>query len=273
MPPPAPITATGNSTLVDLCEPVFQYLCRLNRAARAALGAPRNTGVTAFFTKSAGGGLAPRGPTLHVNYASVRTEIVSLLNQMQKRAAGDFRLSEQVRQIDLPLKFFIDSYIAESKLPFAAEWNENRLAYEQNELAGDEKLFDVIEETLRDRSSEATERLAVYYVFLGLGFTGPFGKQIELLRKTMNDIAPRIQHLLETDRLSHICPDAYQGVDGTNLIEPESNRLVLVVLLFVCFSVAAVVAFVFLYSQASNALNNALDNVKKHDPQANSTTR
>ena len=35
--------------------------------------------------------------------------------------------------------------ISESSLPFAAQWNQNRLAYERNELAGDEKFFDLLE--------------------------------------------------------------------------------------------------------------------------------
>ena len=40
-------------------------------------------------------------------------------------------------------------FYSESTLPFAAQWNQNRLAYERNELAGDEKFFDLLEETIQ----------------------------------------------------------------------------------------------------------------------------
>lgn len=262
-------TATATSPLLELCEPFFQYLCRLNRAGRlaAASGNTPVSGATALFTKSAEGGFAAAGPRpMAMGAAAARSEILRILQDMARKASGDYRLSEQVRQVELPLKFFADSHIAESRLPFAAEWNNNRLAYDHNELAGDEKFFDIIEETLRDKSAEASERLAVYFQCLGLGFTGAFPNQVELLRKYMNDIAPRIQHLMDRDHLAQVCPEAYRGVDTTNLIPPESNNLVIVGILFGCFLVAAFVAFFTLYSQASRSLKTALEVVEQHDP-------
>jgi type VI protein secretion system component VasF len=264
-------TATATSPLLELCEPFFQYLCRLNRAGRlsAASGGAGGSGATALFSRSSEGGFTPAGPgprPLQMGAAAARSEILRTLQEMARKAASDYRLSEQVRQIELPLKFFADSHIAESKLPFAAEWNNNRLAYDHNELAGDEKFFDIVEETLRDKSAEATERLAVYFQCLGLGFTGAFPNQVELLRKYMNDLTPRVQPLMDKDHLAQVCPEAYRGVDTTNLIPPESNNLVIVGILFACFLVAAFVAFFTLYSQASKSLKTALDVVEQHDP-------
>src|SRR5207249_3023762 len=103
------------------------------------------------------------------------------------------RLASQLKKVELPLTFFVDSLIAESSLPFAAQWNQNRLAYDRNELAGDEKFFDLLDEDLKDQSEEASERLAVFYVCLGLGFSGIYFRQPELLRKNMLTIAPRIR--------------------------------------------------------------------------------
>jgi len=268
MPIAAPTVKTSPSALLDLYEPLFQYLCRLNRIGRiASSGAGGSSGETVFMTRKSGTAAAPAGRGLAVSYETVRSEIVSMLQQIKRESESDYKMKEQVLKLELPVKFFIDSYLVESKLPFAKEWNDNRLAYEQNELAGDEKFFDIVEDTLRDKSSEASERLAVYYVCFGLGFTGAFGNQIELLRKTMNDIAPRVQTLLDSDRLGRFCEEAYAGVDTTNLIEPESNRLALLSIVFACFTLAALVAFIFLYSEASSALNTALDEVKQHDPQ------
>jgi len=115
--------------------------------------------------------------------------------------------------MELPLLFFVDSMIADSSLAFAQQWNQNRLAYDRNELAGDEKFFDLLEETLNDSSEDASERLAVYYTCIGLGFAGIYFKQPEYLRKTMLTIAPRIRHLVEMDQTAKICPEAYTSVD------------------------------------------------------------
>lgn len=265
----ASATATEVPSLLDLCEPLFQYLCRLNRAGRvAAAGNAADGGATALFRKSESGGFASGPRPMQLTCDAAKSEILGIMKDISRASAGDYRLSEQYKEIELPLKFFVDSYISESQLPFAGEWNNNRLAYEHNELAGDEKFFDLVEETLRDKGNEASERLAVYYLCLGLGFTGAFPNQVELLRKYMNDIAPRIQHLMDKDHLAQVCPEAYRGVDTTNLIPPESNSLVIVGILFACFTVAALVAFFILYHEASNSLTQALSVVDQPDTPA-----
>ena len=71
-------------TLLDLCEPLFQYVCKLSRMAKAALGS---------------------------DYAVVRSDIKTIINQMHERALSDPKLSAQVKKIELPLIFFVDSMI------------------------------------------------------------------------------------------------------------------------------------------------------------------
>ena len=68
-------------------------------------------------------------------------------------------------------------------MQFSPQWQKEPLAFERNELAGDEKFFDLLEETLNDSSEEATEQLAVYHICMGLGFTGIYARQPEQLRK------------------------------------------------------------------------------------------
>src|SRR5579859_830230 len=140
-------------TLLQLTEPLFQYVCRLNRIARRGSG-QKSSGDTTFVTLSreaaatAAPMVPPRGANL--DYTVARSEIKALLEDMMSRAATDLRLSMQARKVELPLIFFVDSMIAESRLPFAAEWNQNRLAYDRQELAGDEKFFDLLDETLKE---------------------------------------------------------------------------------------------------------------------------
>ncbi|HEV2394853.1 MAG TPA: DotU family type IV/VI secretion system protein [Verrucomicrobiae bacterium] len=244
-------------TLLELTEPLFQYVCRLNRVGRKSGVAP--TGETTFLTK---GAALPRGVSL--DYAVVRSEIKAIFEDMQQRAASDFRLSSQIKKVELPLLFFVDAIISESGLRFAAQWNQNRLGYERNELAGDEKFFDLLDEDLKDSSDEASERLAVFYVCIGLGFSGIYFRQPELLRKTMFTIAPRIKRWLETDEMAKMCPDAYEGVDTRDLTEPPSRKVLVISMIFLALIFACVASYVWLYHRARADLNDSFAEIAKH---------
>jgi type VI protein secretion system component VasF len=245
-------------TLLELTEPLFQYICRLNRVARKAGGGP--TGDTSFLTKGGGG---PRGISL--DYGVVRSEIKNLFDEMLQKAAKDFRLDSQIKKMHLPLVFFVDALISESSLRFAAQWNQNRLGYEHNELAGDEKFFDLLDEDLKDQSEEASERLAVYYVCIGLGFSGIYFRQPELLRKTMFTIAPRIKRWLEADEMAKICADAYEAVDTRDLTEPPSRKVLVISMIFVCLIVACIASYVWLYSNSKSELTRSFEVILRHD--------
>jgi type VI secretion system protein ImpK len=255
-------------TLLPLTEPLFQYMCRLNRLARRG-SAPKSSGDTSFVTlsreaaKTAVPVVATRGASL--DYTVARSEIKALFEDMMSKAASDMRLSQQMRKVELPLIFFVDSMISESALPFAAEWNQNRMAFDRQELAGDEKFFDLLDETMKDPSDEASERLAVFYTCIGLGFNGIYFRQPEFLRKTMLSIAPRIRHLLEPDQNARICPEAYEAVDTRNLVEPPGTRMALVAMIFVGFTVAVLISYFIMYKQASDSLNHSIDEVIKHE--------
>jgi type VI protein secretion system component VasF len=255
-------------TLLQLTEPLFQYMCRLNRIAKRS-GTPKHGMDTSFVSLSkeaatrAAPVVAPPGASL--DYSVARSEIKALLEDMMSKAANDMRLSQQARKMELPLIFFVDSMISESSLPFANEWNQNRLAYDRQELAGDEKFFDLLEETQKENSEDAAERLAVFYICIGLGFTGIYFKQPEFLRKTMLTIAPRIRHLVENDQNARICPETYTGVDTRNLVEPPSSRMVLVGMIFAGFTLAVLISYFVMYRQASKNLNKSMEEVLRQD--------
>ena len=255
-------------TLLHLTEPIFQYICRLNRIARRGAGQKQGSDTTFVTLSKAAASATPTVPARSANldYTVARSEIKALFEDMMAKSATDMRLSAQARKIELPLIFFVDSMISESRLPFAADWNQNRLAYDRQELAGDEKFFDLLDETMKESGEDAVERLAVFYTCIGLGFTGIYFKQPEFLRKTMLTIAPRIRHLVENDQNARICPEAYEGIDTRNLVEPPSRRMVLVGLVFACFTLAILISYFVLYSQTSKKLGSSISEVVAHRP-------
>jgi type IV/VI secretion system ImpK/VasF family protein len=225
-------------TPLELCEPLFLKVCELNRMAR--LGQSQD-------------------------YLEVRSEIKGLFEDMSQRAGSDGKLAPQFKRLELPLIFFVDSMVASSKLKFADEWHQNRLAKEKyNELAGDDRFFDLLEETINDPSDEASDRLAVFYVCLGLGFVGACLGQPDQLKGYMSKIAPRIRHLVDVDRKSRLCPDAYKA-DTRILTEPPSSRMVLIGIVFVFLVVAVLVVYYAMYAKATDDLDQAIRRIQSHE--------
>ena len=233
-----------SASLITHCEPLFQAVCRLNRIGRMQ-----------------------RGST--IEYTAVRAEIEEHFEVMARTARGDIALGEQYRKVELPLIFFTDSMIAESALPFAPKWNNNRLAFARNERSGDEKFFTLLDETLADTKETADERLAIFYICIGLGFTG--GNQPDFLRKKMQEIAPRVKAYVDADESAFITPASYQHTNLSNLPMPMAASIVplLIVLTGLLFVVVAVNVFTF--HRASAELNQALDAINAHDPAKTAT--
>ena len=216
-------------TLLELCEPFFQYLCRLNRSVRK-------------------GGTHDLG--------QVRTEIKMLFEDIKGKATQDAGLREQYEKMELPLLFFFDFMIKESDLNFAQDWEE--LAIERRELAGDEKFFDLLDETLVDQSNEATERLAVFYTCVGLGFTGIYTNQPEYLRRIMLRCAARLHDIMGPGEFSRICPESYENIDIRDLTEPSSKTLLGIGIALIGLIIVLFITNICLYVWTSRDLHDAM---------------
>lgn len=219
-------------TLLELTEPIFQYICRLNRAARK--------------------GASPDAD-------QIRAEIKGILGEVKARAAAQPGLSEQYNKVELAILGFIDFMIKEAGRPFSKDWKE--LAHERNELAMDEKFFDLLEETLRDPSEAASERLGVYYTCTGLGFTGWYTGQPEFLRKKMLEMSARLRGVMEADRTAKICPEAYDKVNTADLVQPPGRAMVGVGIATLGLLIVVFAASGTLYLQQRSRMNKTLDNI------------
>jgi type VI secretion system protein ImpK len=222
-------------TLLELCEPLFTKVCLLNRLGRK--GASLSSAV---------------------DPEKLRIEIKELFSDIQRRANAEPGLAAQWQKIELPMVFFADSMIAECGLSFSANWNQNRIAYERKELAGDEKFFDMLDNTLKDPSEEATDRLQIFYTCLGLGFTGLYAGQIEYLRRKMLDISQRIRPAMDTDQNTRICPEAYLGVDTRDLVQRPGLSIGAIAVIFLGLSFIVLTVEIYLFRTASLSLLNSL---------------
>jgi type IV/VI secretion system ImpK/VasF family protein len=229
-------------TLLELCEPLFLKVCELNRMAR--LGQ-------------------------HPDYLEVHSDMKGLLEEIQQKASATGKLAAQARKLELPLTFFVDSILSTSKLRFADQWRDNRLAKEKhNELAGDDRFFDMLDETLKDPTDEASERLAVFYVCLGLGFVGGLAGQAEALKGRVTSLLPMVKHLMDVEMKGKLCAEAYNSVDTRRLIEPPASRMVLVAIIFLCLALCVLAVYYGIYAQATDELNDAIDEITQHEGKA-----
>ncbi len=213
-------------TLLEISEPLFQYICRINRSARK-------------------GG--------NYELSVVQSEIKTMLADAKNKALGA-NLTEAWEKIELPLIFFCDFMIKTSALPWAGEWKE--LAFERKEMAGDEKFFDLLDETLKDKSPTANDRLMVFYTCIGLGFTGWYTGQPEHLRRKMKEMAARLQAAGMFTDVQRICGDAYEKVDTRDLIEPPGTKLMGIAIALVGLVIVLFATYVVLYNDSAKALKD-----------------
>jgi len=221
-------------TLLDICEPLFQYICCLNRSVRT-------------------GGIE--------KCTVVETKIDDIFRQMKLTAAARPDLMAGYEKVELPLIFFVDSMIWDSRLPFAKEWP--RIAFERGEKAGDEKFFLMLEDTLKEGEA-AAGRLAVFCTCLGLGFTGIYAGRPDDIRQKMSQCARWMRGMIETNESAMICPDAYK-VDESNHIEPPGVKLAGMGIMLVGLVLVLFIANVCWFRMASKDLGSKVGYVIKWD--------
>ena len=231
-------------TLPELCEPLFQYVCRLTRSARM-------------------------GCTLEMD--QVRSEIKRIFGELRGNASTSAELTSQYEKIELPLIFFVDFMIKESKLNFASEWFE--LGRERKELAGDEKFFDLLDAELADPSEAATRRLGIFYTCIGLGFTGVYTGQPESIQRLMSRISARISGMMDADEKSYVCPEAYENVDTRDFVEPPGAKLVGIGIVLIGLIIVWSIAYFFLFKSTSDGVTSALDTIIGYQRNSPSVTK
>ncbi len=225
---------------VDLVEPLFQYICKVNRGAKSV------SPVTG-------------------NLAVVRGDVENILQKISAKANKDVTLARLHAKMEKPLVYYVDSVIEQSNLTIAAEWGQQRLAaIRWNDLAGDQAFFNLLDAELAAQSESSEQALAVFYLCLCLGFTGMHAGQPVAINGLISRIAPRIRSLVESDLNARICELAYEV--HRPLPAPVGSRIGIIVLVFVFVTISVLVVYYSLYISATSDLRTAVDAVIAHSP-------
>ena len=223
-------------TLLELCEPLFKYVCFLNRSVRKGA---------------------------HLDAADVDSELERILGEIKSAARATPGLAEQYEKVELPLIYFVDNVIASSPYPFAESYQ--RLAYkpQRDVVAGDEEFCIELNNALKEPDSASViERLAVLYTCVGLGFTGFELSDPAVRQQRMSQIARRIRPLLDSKQRERITPQAYEHTLRDNLVPPPVGPVWKVGLALAVFVVIVVVATGWLYKTRVGVLTTTLEQIK-----------
>ena len=222
--------------LLQICEPLFQYICRLKRLGRTG---------NAIETEQ------------------VRLEVKNLFKEMRQKSLESGQTAALYEQVELPLTFFVDYMIKENQFGLTSPWHE--LAADQNEYAGDEKFFDLLDETLAEGGPESQEKLVIYYTCLAIGFMGIYAGQPSEIHQLMNKISTRIATYMDADERASICPEAYEHVDTRNFIEPPGVKLTGIGIALVGLIVVWFLGYILLFHIAGRTVNKGIDTIQEYE--------
>lgn len=219
--------------LLQLCEPTFLYLCKVNRIHR-------------------NGGSLPLA-TVQADVADLRENIQAALVQ------EDSRLNDQFEAIELSLVYFVDSMLVMSGVE---EWDDCRIAVREfNRRAGDNEFFDFLTDAEAEAGEDADAKLSFYYTCIGLGYTGMYEDDLDRLTDIMRRLEPRVRPHMDRDVLSRITPDAYKH-NLEIIVSPDSTPRFLALALLAGGTIVAIgITIVYLYFDAFSGLSGALSQI------------
>ncbi|MBS0197462.1 MAG: DotU family type IV/VI secretion system protein [Planctomycetes bacterium] len=218
-------------TLVEICEPIFQFVCRLNRLARK-------------------GGKQ--------DFGTMRAEVKALMTDVRAKAEATPGMAGVWERCELVLMYFVDSMILSSKV--GSGWKP--LSHERGKLGFEEEFWELVEDALKDPSEGATQLLGVMYNCIGLGFQGYYVGQPDYIKRKQLEISARLRGMIDADQAARICPDAYENVDTRNLTQPPNRSLTMLAILAVGLLAVVIVSYVSFFKHASKQLNDSLDGVR-----------
>ena len=221
--------------LPDLCEDLFQYVCKLVRTSRI------------------------QGD---IDFLLLRREIGQIFRDMEEKSNSE-RLGNKYKKLKKVLIFFVDFIIAESSLSVAEEWNNKRLAHELDppEYAGDNKFYEMLNEAIQDTSKDATELLAVFYQCLGLGFVGNPSEDID---KIMERISGRIWDFMNNSTPMTIPVEEYH-VNPSDLRTPPTMKILVIGVALVGLTIVLMIANNMLFKWHTEDLRTALQEITSYE--------
>ncbi len=220
------------TTLPELCEQLFQYVCRLSRSARK--GVALDAGL-------------------------VRSDVRALMGELGSRARGETGMTVLVDDVRVALALFVDETVRTSVPGVGESWGS--IADEMEGFEVDpSRFFQTMEDALGDMSQGGLQRVETLQICLGLGFTG--GRTPGEVASLIERAGERLGGRMDADPMARVCPEAYEHVDTSDLIQPAGRSVVGIGVALVALIVVVVVGNALIYKNASGELRAALRGIE-----------
>lgn len=235
-------------TLMELCEPLFAYMCALNRRYRASVSA---------------------GAPFELDARTVEAEVRGILADIKNKGMTDGALVAKYQKVQRVLAYFVDSMIRNGPYPFRDQW-EPISTTDYDSVAYDSDFFQELDLLLQDRSEQALEPLAIFYTCMGLGFCGEYADLPEELRLKMRQIGARIQSLgLPTSadqiaREDRLAPPEAHVADTRVLHSPASWPITLITFGFIGLVVVLIAANSYIYFSTVGGIRASVGEILKN---------
>lgn len=131
-----------------------------------------------------------------VGHDTAVSEIRALFANVKHRVEQDEYLRSEYMQIEKPLVFFADYIFKESGFSFSREYEP--MAYAYNELSGDDKFFDLLDDCLKDGNS-SKDLIEIYYMMMGLGFDGAYRREPKEVENRMYNCAQMLGDMVHPE--------------------------------------------------------------------------
>lgn len=221
------------TSLPELCEPLFQYVCRLSRSARK--GVALDAGL-------------------------VRSDVRALLGELSARARSESGLSSLVDEVRVPLALFLDETVRQSVPGVGEGWRSIAEEIEGFEVDAS-RFFQAMEDALGDMSQGGLQRVEVLHTCLGLGFTG--GRTAGEIAGLIERAGERLGGRMDADPMARVCPEAYEHVDTSDLIQPAGRSVIGIGVALVALILVVIVGNALIYKNVSGELRAALRGIER----------
>ncbi|MBQ8477765.1 MAG: DotU family type IV/VI secretion system protein [Succinivibrio sp.] len=158
---------------------------------------------------------------VEVKYDDFLSEIRTQFSIIRKKIERNELLKKEYLQIEKPLVFFIDYFIEDTNFSFSREYEPMARMY--NELSGDDKFFDLLEECLEDPSADKTV-LEMFYLMLGLGFDGALKREPKEVISKMFLCSEKLGQYVNPKE-EYICPDLQPELKTQEVSETSTSKI------------------------------------------------
>ena len=118
-----------------------------------------------------------------------------------------------------------------------------------------------MEEALGDMSQGGLQRVEVLQTCLGLGFTG--GRTPGEVAGMIERAGERLGGRMDADPMARVCPETYEHVDTSDLIQPAGRSVIGIGVALVVLILVVVVGNAVIYKNVSGELRSALRGIER----------